>query len=51
MLLVNLDATPLTVTHGMRIARMVMAAVARALFCDVNLSSGSARGFGSTGRH
>ena len=51
--LVNLGRAPFTVEHGMRIAQMVVAPVARATVCVVEELDGTSRGaggFGSTGR-
>lgn len=52
--LVNLGQEPFTVTHGMRIAQMVIAAVARAVVVSVGELPPTERGeggFGSTGRY
>ena len=51
--LVNLGRAPFTVEHGMRIAQMVVAPVARATVRVVEELDGTSRGaggFGSTGR-
>jgi dUTP pyrophosphatase len=51
--LVNLGRVPFVVEHGMRVAQMVIAPVARATVCVVEELDGTARGvggFGSTGR-
>jgi dUTP pyrophosphatase len=51
--LVNLGRAAFTVEHGMRVAQMVIAPVARALVREVDELDGTARGhggFGSTGR-
>ena len=51
--LVNLGRAPFVVEHGMRVAQMVIAPVARATVCVVEELDGTARGvggFGSTGR-
>ncbi|MBU3683376.1 MAG: dUTP diphosphatase [Phycisphaerales bacterium] len=51
--LVNLGRAPFTVEHGMRVAQMVIAPVARAAVREVDELDGTARGhggFGSTGR-
>ncbi len=53
VLLVNLGAVPFTVTHGMRIAQMVVAPVVRAEVVEadeIGQSERGAGGFGSTGR-
>ncbi len=53
VLLVNLGAAPFVVTHGERIAQMVLAPVAQAGFRLVDSLDDTARGeggFGSTGR-
>lgn len=53
VLLINLGAEPFTVTHGARIAQMVVAPVQQARIVPVTEISDSARGaggFGSTGR-
>ena len=50
--LINLGRAPFTVEHGMRIAQMVIAPVARASVREVDELDGTARGtggFGSTG--
>jgi dUTP pyrophosphatase len=50
--LINLSREPFTVTHGMRIAQMVVAPVARARVVEVDDLEATARGaggFGSTG--
>lgn len=52
VLLVNLGAESVTISRGMRIAQMVIAAVARAEFQEVSSLDETARGsggFGSTG--
>lgn len=52
--LINLSREPFEVTHGMRIAQMVIAPVARASVVEVEELDPTARGeggFGSTGRH
>jgi dUTP pyrophosphatase len=54
VLLVNLGSEPYTISHGERIAQLVVAPVARARFEVVAGLSGTSRGtggFGSTGRH
>ena len=51
--LVNLGRAPFVVEHGMRVAQMVIAPVARATVCVVEELDGTSRGaggFGSTGR-
>ena len=51
--LVNLGRAPFVVEHGMRVAQMVIAPVARATECVVEELDVNARGvggFGSTGR-
>ena len=51
--LVNLGRAPFVVEHGMRVAQMVIAPVARAAVREVDELDGTARGhggFGSTGR-
>ncbi|MFM8732289.1 MAG: dUTP diphosphatase [Phycisphaerales bacterium] len=51
--LVNLGRAPFTVEHGMRVAQMVIAPVARAAVREVDELDGTVRGhggFGSTGR-
>ena len=51
--LVNLGRAPFTVEHGMRVAQMVIAPVARAAVREVDELDGTSRGqggFGSTGR-
>jgi dUTP pyrophosphatase len=51
--LINLGRAAFTVEHGMRVAQMVIAPVARALVREVDELDGTARGhggFGSTGR-
>ena len=53
ILLVNLGAAPFTVSHGERIAQMVLVPVLRAAFAEVPELDATARGeggFGSTGR-
>jgi dUTP pyrophosphatase len=53
VLLVNLGAAPYTVSHGERIAQLVVAPVARARFAAVAALDETARGaggFGSTGQ-
>ena len=50
--LINLGRTAFTVDHGMRVAQMVVAPVARATVREVSELDGTARasgGFGSTG--
>jgi dUTP pyrophosphatase len=52
--LINLGREPFTVTHGMRIAQMVIAPVVQARITEVEALDETARGtggFGSTGRH
>ncbi len=52
--LINLGKEPFTVTHGMRIAQMVIAPVVRAEIIEVKQLGETVRGeggFGSTGRH
>ena len=51
VLVVNLGAAPFTVTHGMRIAQLVVAPVVRADFglADLDDTARGAGGFGSTG--
>lgn len=52
--LINLGREPFTVTHGMRIAQMVIAPVAHARIEEVESLDETRRGtggFGSTGRH
>jgi|SRR5438270_5241909 dUTP pyrophosphatase len=52
VLLINHGAEPFTVTHGMRIAQLVIAQVARALLREATELDGTPRGsggFGSTG--
>jgi dUTP pyrophosphatase len=54
VLLVNLGAAPYVVTHGERIAQMIVAPVLQARFDLVETLDDTARGaggFGSTGRH
>ena len=54
VLLVNLGTEPYVISHGERIAQLVVAPVARAAFEVVAELSGTLRGtggFGSTGRH
>jgi dUTP pyrophosphatase len=51
--LINLGRAAFTVEHGMRVAQMVVAPVARATVREVDELDGTARGqggFGSTGR-
>jgi len=51
--LINLGRAPFTVEHGMRVAQMVVAPVARAMVREVDELDGTVRGqggFGSTGR-
>ncbi len=51
--LINLGRAAFTVEHGMRVAQMVVAPVARALVREVDELDGTERGqggFGSTGR-
>ena len=53
VILINLGTSPFTVTHGERIAQMVLAPVTRAKFDEVEVLSDTERGsggFGSTGR-
>jgi dUTP pyrophosphatase len=53
VLLVNLSPDPVTIQRGDRIAQLVIAPVARALFEEAAEATGTARadgGFGSTGR-
>ena len=53
VILANTGAEPFTVTHGMRIAQMVVAPVVQATFSVMSDLSATARGsggFGSTGR-
>lgn len=53
VILLNLGSEPFTVTHGMRIAQMVIAPVVRARFAqapDLSETARGAGGFGSTGR-
>lgn len=50
--LINLGAEPFTITHGLRIAQMVVAPVTRAVFEEVETLDPTQRGaggFGSTG--
>jgi dUTP pyrophosphatase len=52
--MINLSSEPYTVTHGMRIAQMVIAPVSRARVVEVEDLEATARGaggFGSTGKH
>lgn len=52
VILVNLGATEYVITHGMRIAQLVVAPVARAVFEDVQELTATTRGedgFGSSG--
>ena len=52
VILANLDSLPFIITRGMRIAQLVIAAVARAQILEVGETAASARGaggFGSTG--
>ena len=52
VILANLGAAPFTVAHGMRIAQLVLAPVARLVWEERDALAGSARGaggFGSTG--
>ena len=54
VLLINLGAEPVTISHGDRIAQAVIAPVTRAEFTPAETLSGTARGeggFGSTGRN
>ncbi len=54
VILMNLGAAPYVVTHGARIAQMVVAPVVQARFAEDGPLSASARGaggFGSTGRN
>ena len=53
VIVINLGAEPFTITHGERIAQLVLAPVTRALFQETEELSDTARGvggFGSTGR-
>ena len=53
VLLINFGAEPYVIAHGDRIAQMVVAPVAQALFAEVAGLGGTERGtggFGSTGR-
>jgi dUTP pyrophosphatase len=50
--LVNLGSEPVAITHGMRIAQLVIAAVARVEIVETSEMAATARGaggFGSTG--
>src|SRR5476651_868902 len=49
VLLVNLGAESVTVTRGMRIAQLVIAAVARAALCEVPSLDETSRGSGGFG--
>lgn len=52
--LINLGEQPFAVTHGMRVAQMVIAPVARAHVvevADLDATVRGAGGFGSTGKH
>jgi dUTP pyrophosphatase len=52
--LINLGPEPVTITHGMRIAQMIIAPVAHATLVEVHELDGTGRGaggFGSTGTH
>ena len=52
VILINLGSEPFTVTHGMRIAQMVVAPVTQADFTEADSLDATARGaggFGSTG--
>ena len=52
--LINLGPEPVAITHGMRIAQMIIAPVARAAVVEVDELNGTGRGeggFGSTGLH
>jgi dUTP pyrophosphatase len=52
--LINLGSEPFNVTHGMRIAQMVIAPVARAHVvevADLEATTRGSGGFGSTGKH
>jgi len=52
--LINLGREPFTVEHGMRVAQMVIAPVARATVAEVAELDATDRGhggFGSTGKH
>jgi dUTP pyrophosphatase len=52
VLLVNLGSEPVTITRGMRVAQLVIAAVARVHICNVaslDETSRGSGGFGSTG--
>ena len=52
--MINLSGEPYTVTHGMRIAQMIIAPVARARVVEVDDLEATLRGaggFGSTGKH
>jgi dUTP pyrophosphatase len=54
VLLVNLGSAPYTLSHGERIAQMIVAPVVQARFAVVEALDDTARGaggFGSTGRH
>ncbi|QPC43380.1 dUTP diphosphatase [Kaustia mangrovi] len=54
VLLVNLGADPFTVTHGERIAQMIVAPVSRVDWVEADMLEETARGdggFGSTGQH
>jgi dUTP pyrophosphatase len=52
--MINLGGEPFTITHGMRVAQMIIAPVARARVVEVEDLEATARGaggFGSTGKH
>jgi dUTP pyrophosphatase len=52
--MINLGGEPFTITHGMRIAQMIIAPVARARVIevdDLDATPRGAGGFGSTGKH
>ncbi|MEI7656899.1 MAG: dUTP diphosphatase [Phycisphaerae bacterium] len=52
--LINLGSEPFTVTHGMRVAQLVIAPVAQVPILEASELDATARGeggFGSTGRH
>jgi dUTP pyrophosphatase len=52
--MINLGGEPFAITHGMRIAQMIIAPVARARVVEVEDLEATARGaggFGSTGKH
>lgn len=53
IMMINLGAEPFTIEHGLRVAQMVIAPVARAELVEVEELTETARGaggFGSTGR-